>query len=94
MREFYKEYKDKGIEIIGMSIDSNRASWEKALDEEQLPWPQVIDETVKGSYRVEELYHVLAVPMFVVVDKEGKIVLRAHMEKKELSAVVEEVLKK
>jgi peroxiredoxin len=94
VREFYKEYKDKGIEIIGMSIDSNRASWEKALDEEQLPWPQVIDETVKGSYRVEELYHVLAVPMFVVVDKEGKIVLRAHMEKKELSAVVEEVLKK
>ena len=92
VREFYKEYKDKGVEIIGMSIDSNRASWEKALDEEQLPWPQVIDETVKGSYRVGELYHVLAVPMFVVVDKEGKIVVRAHMEKKELSAVVEEVL--
>ena len=77
-----------------MSIDSNRASWEKALDEEQLPWPLVIDETVKGKARVGGLYHVLAIPMFVVVDKEGKIVVRAHMEQKELSEVVEKALRK
>ena len=94
VREFYKEYKDKGVEIIGVSIDANRASWEKALDEEQLPWPLVIDETVKGKARVGGLYHVLAIPMFVVVDKEGKIVVRAHMEQKELSEVVEKALRK
>jgi len=94
VREFYEEYREKGVEVIGVSIDANKASWEKALDEEKLPWVQVIDETVKGKYRIEDLYHVLAVPMFVVVDKEGKIVVRAHMEKKELSAVVEETLGK
>ena len=95
VREFYKEYKDKGVEIVGVSIDKNRASWEKALDEEQLPWPQVIDEWVKDTYRVGGLFYVRAVPMFVIVDKEGKIVVRAHMEsKEELSAVVEEALKK
>lgn len=94
VREFYEEYRDKGVEIIGVSIDENKTSWEKALDEERLPWPQVIDEIEKGRSRVGGLYHVLAVPMFVVVDKEGKIVVRAHMEKKELSAVVEKVLGK
>ena len=94
VREFYEEYREKGVEIIGVSIDENKASWEKALDEERLPWPQVIDEIEKGRSRVGGLYHVLAVPMFVVVDKEGKIVVRAHMEKKELSAVVEKVLGK
>ncbi|MCB6971731.1 MULTISPECIES: TlpA disulfide reductase family protein [Butyricimonas] len=95
VREFYKEYKDKGVEIVGVSIDKNRASWEKALDEEQLPWPQVIDEWVKDTYRVGGLFYVRAVPMFVIVDKEGKIVVRAHMEsKEELSAVVEKALKK
>ena len=94
VREFYEEYREKGVEIIGVSIDENKASWEKALDEEMLPWPQVIDEIEKGRSRVGGLYHVLAVPMFVVVDKEGKIVVRAHMEKKELSAVVEKVLGK
>lgn len=94
VREFYEEYREKGGEIIGVSIDENKASWEKALDEERLPWPQVIDEIEKGRSRVGGLYHVLAVPMFVVVDKEGKIVVRAHMEKKELSAVVEKVLGK
>ena len=94
VREFYEEYREKGVDIIGVSIDENKASWEKALDEERLPWPQVIDEIEKGRSRVGGLYHVLAVPMFVVVDKEGKIVVRAHMEKKELSAVVEKVLGK
>ncbi|WP_099290125.1 TlpA disulfide reductase family protein [Butyricimonas sp. Marseille-P3923] len=95
VREFYKEYKDKGVEIVGVSIDEKKASWEKALDEEQLPWPQVLDEKAKGGYRVDKLYHVQAVPMFVIVDKEGKIVMRAHMEsKEELSAVVEKALKK
>ena len=94
VREFYEEYREKGVEVIGVSIDENKASWEKALDEERLPWPQVIDEIEKGRSRVGGLYHVLAVPMFVVVDKEGKIVVRAHMEKKELSAVVEKVLGK
>ena len=95
VREFYKEYKDKGVEIIGVSIDEKKASWEKALDEEQLPWSQVLDEKAKGGYRVDKLYHVQAVPMFVIVDKEGKIVMRAHMEsKEELSAVVEKALKK
>ena len=94
VREFYEEYREKGVEVIGVSLDENKASWEKALDEERLPWPQVIDEIEKGRSRVGGLYHVLAVPMFVVVDKEGKIVVRAHMEKKELSAVVEKVLGK
>ena len=95
VREFYKEYKDKGVEIIGVSSDEKKASWEKALDEEQLPWSQVLDEKAKGGYRVDKLYHVQAVPMFVIVDKEGKIVMRAHMEsKEELSAVVEKALKK
>lgn len=94
VREFYKEYKDKGVEIVGVSIDEKRASWEKALDEEQLPWPQVIDEWVKGTYRVGGLFYVRAVPMFVIVDKEGKIVVRTHLEsKEELSAVVEKALK-
>lgn len=49
VREFYEEYREKGVEIIGVSIDENKASWEKALDEERLPWPQVIDETRRGG---------------------------------------------
>lgn len=94
VREFYEEYRKKGVEIIGVSIDENKTTWEKALDNEKLSWPQVIDETVKGEYRVGGLYHVLAVPMFVVVDKEGKIVIRDHMEKEQLTEVVNRTLEK
>lgn len=94
VREFYKEYREKGVEIVGVSIDANKTSWKKALDAENLPWPQLIDETVNGNYLTGELYHVMAVPMFVVIDKEGKIAVRAHMEKEQLVAEVEKALAK
>lgn len=89
MRDFYKEYQEKGVEIIGVSVDRKKANWEKALDEEKLPWIQVIDDS-----RMERLYHVWGVPKFFIVDREGKIVLHGHLEQEEVTATVEKVLKK
>ena len=95
LREFYEEYQNKGVEIIGVSIDKNKTSWEKALSDEKLPWLQVLDGTLgHKEKRVGELYDVLYVPTFVLLDKEGKIVVRAHMEKEDLIKQVEEILAK
>lgn len=36
-------FKDKGFEILGVTNDSRREDWLKALEQDQLPWKQVID---------------------------------------------------
>lgn len=90
MREFYAEYNAKGVEILGVSIDEKRASWEKALDEEKLPWPQLLNTRSKGvKSNAEDLYNILAVPTFVVIDSDGKIVAHGHFGREELTEIVD-----
>ena len=96
MREFYKEYQSKGVEILGISIDAKRADWEKALDAEKLPWKQVLDERT-GPYansKVASIYNVLGIPHFVVIDREGKIAACRHMEQEEFKVLIDKLLGK
>ena len=96
MREFYKEYQSKGVEILGISIDAKRADWEKALDAEKLPWKQVLDERTDpyANSKVATIYHALAIPHFVVIDREGKIVACRHMEQAEFKVLIDKLLGK
>lgn len=96
MREFYKEYQSKGVEILGISIDAKRADWEKALDAEKLPWEQVLDERTDpyANSKVATIYHALAIPHFVVIDREGKIAACRHMEQEEFKVLIDKLLGK
>lgn len=39
----YKKYHDKGFEILGVSYDSNRDNWIKAIKKDRLTWYHVSD---------------------------------------------------
>lgn len=70
LKEFYAKYAPKGVEIVGVSIDKREADWKKALEQEQLPWANIIDsEGVNGS-----VFLVRAVPTMLVVDENGVVV--------------------
>ncbi len=36
--ETYRVYHTKGLEIIGISLDENKAEWEKYINENKLTW--------------------------------------------------------
>jgi len=68
----YEKYKNKNFEVVGVSLDRNTASWEKALKEEKCTWVQVCD--AKGH--VVPLYAVSAIPLTVLVSPQGEIIGR------------------
>ncbi|MCK7557109.1 TlpA family protein disulfide reductase [Chitinophaga sedimenti] len=69
----YKIYKDKGFEILSVSLDSDKKAWVKAIEEDKLPWLHVSD--LKGwSNEVGRLYGVRGVPTCYLLDKEGNII--------------------
>ena len=70
MKEFAKKYASNGLVLLSISIDSDRAAWLKALDEEQMPWANVHD--VDGS--IKKVYGVGAIPSVFLIDAEEKIV--------------------
>jgi len=82
-KEVYAKYKDKGFEIISISDDSRKADWIKAMDQEKMPWTQVVDEfPVKNMpARVGTLYQTHFIPFYVLLDKEGKILVYSGNEK-------------
>lgn len=63
----YELYKDKGFEVISISIDRNAAQWKKALQEEKLQWPNFLSNEVADQFKVN------AVPTMYLVDTEGTI---------------------
>lgn len=91
LKEVYAKYKDKGFEILSLSSDQNQEAWRKAMDQEQMPWPQVCDdfpEQFKPS-RVGSTYQNVFLPFYVLVDKEGKILVYSGQ-----ASEVEEELKR
>jgi peroxiredoxin len=93
MMNFYNKYKDKQVEILGISTDSNPEVWKKAIVDEGITWPQVIDEslTEKHSRNVASLYAVPHLPLLVLVDQQG-VIAAYGMDKHDLEALVSELL--
>ena len=89
LRHVYKDYKDKGFEIISISIDEKKADWDKAMKEEGMVWKQLCDP--KGfEGPVAQIYNITGVPTCIVLDKEGRI-FKTEMRGASLDAVLEEL---
>lgn len=73
LKELYAAYKDKGLEIIGVSLDTDTRRWTDAIAKDGLPWIQV--SSLKGwKCPVASLYGVSVVPAMFVIDANGNII--------------------
>jgi len=81
-KEIYQTYHEKGFDIVSVSDDSRWGDWIRAMDQEQMPWIQVIDEfPVKNRpARIGSLYMTHYIPFYVLLDKEGRIILYTDSE--------------
>jgi len=81
----YNKYKDKGFEIVGVSLDKDKAEWTKAIEDDALTWPQMSDLNFWQS-KGARLYSVNSIPHTVLLDKDGKILAKGlqpdELEKK------------
>jgi len=77
----FNGYKAKGFGVFGVSLDSDKTKWEKAVADDQLTWPHVSD--LKGwKNEAAALYSVNSIPANILVDKTGKIIGRNLREEK------------
>ncbi|WP_223607839.1 TlpA disulfide reductase family protein [Chryseobacterium sp. OSA05B] len=79
---FSDQVKGQQFEILGVSLDKNKESWQKAIDRFVINWIQVSDlkfwkSPVAKAYNIEEL------PFNVIIDGEGKIIAK-NLHGKEL----------
>ncbi|GHT60638.1 thiol:disulfide interchange protein [Bacteroidia bacterium] len=71
----YNAYKDKGFTVLGVSLDTDREKWLKAVESDKLTWTQVSD--LNGwKNEVSVQYGVRAIPTNFLIDKDGKIIAK------------------
>ena len=69
----YEQYKDKGFDILSVSLDSARDRWLQAIEADKLSWKHVSD--LKGwSNEVAQMYEVSGIPKTFLIDPQGKII--------------------
>ncbi len=71
----YNELHTKGLNIIGVSLDSDVEAWKKAIAKDKITWVQL--SNLKGwQDPIARLFNVEQIPTTFVLDKTGKIVAR------------------
>ena len=86
----YNKYHEKGFDILGVSYDSDRDKWIKAIAKDELEWSHVSD--LKGwQNATAEIYGIRAIPHSIILDPNGIIVAK-NLRGKELHEKLEEFL--
>jgi peroxiredoxin len=73
----YKQYKNKGFTVLGVSLDNpgQHKAWVNAIEKDQLAWTHVSD--LKGwENGVAKIYGIQSIPANFLIDPSGKIIAR------------------
>lgn len=88
--KLYNKYKDKGLEILSVSLDEEVKDWKKAVTKDKITWVQGIDRGGLDALAAIK-WQVDALPSSFLVNKNGDVVA-INLEKRELEKKVKELL--
>lgn len=71
LKKMHQAFHNKGLRMVGISIDEDQSNWHKALMQENMSWQQFIvqkDQLLK----VKQQFNINAIPVIVLTDSLGK----------------------
>jgi thiol-disulfide isomerase/thioredoxin len=66
----------KGFEVFSVSLDSDVARWEAAIDQDGLDWDYHVSDLNRWNSEAAALYGVSSIPMSFLIDEEGVIIAK------------------
>jgi hypothetical protein len=75
VKEYYDKQKPKRVEVMAVSIDTNKTEWTKFLNEEKLNWINVSELKGFNSKSADD-YNIFATPTMFLLDREKKIIAK------------------
>jgi peroxiredoxin len=85
----FQKYHDKGLDLLGVSLDTDRERWIKAIHDDGLTWNHLSDLAGWGN-AAANLYAVNSIPSNIILDPEGVIVAR-NLKGEDLHKKLEEI---
>lgn len=75
LKNLYDQYKSLGLEVFAVSFDQYTERWKAAVNLDKLWWINVNDTLLLNS-KVAESWYIQKLPVFVLIDRQGKIIER------------------
>ena len=72
LKEFYTEFKDKGLNVLSIDIQESAKKVKSLIKKKGINYPVVLDSNAD----VARLYKVIGIPLNIVLDKNGVIVYK------------------
>jgi peroxiredoxin len=89
LKELYVKYLDRGVAVVGISLDEEVKPVQEMVRSKGMSWPQIHD----ADQSLVKLFNVKGTPTYFLIDREGKIVAK-DIPMKRLSSAIDDLLKK
>ncbi len=89
IQEYYKKYRSKGFQVIGISLDVDKDFWRHTINERHLRWPHLCD-LLGWESEVVTKWGIHSIPTSVLVGPDGKIAA-INLVGKKISDKLEEI---
>lgn len=80
IKHVHAKYRANGFEVVGISLDGDRASLTTFLSDHPLPWPQIFiaggDQKKPFDNPLAQQFGVDRLPYLLLIDKEGNLIAR------------------
>lgn len=90
--KLYNEFKDKGLDIVSVSLDMDEAAWKKAIEDDNLSWKNHVSDLKGWNNAVASLYTIAYIPQTFVLDENGKI-LEKNLPFEKMEDLIGSILK-
>lgn len=90
LKRNYREFHEKGFEIVGVNVDEDREALQTFLKKQRLPWTTLHDEAAGSEHPAAIQYGIAAYPTSFLIDRDGRV-LATDLRGRKLTRKLEEL---
>ena len=80
LKRIYAQYATRGLQMVGVSYDTNRESWQKYVSDNAMAWTQYSElRKWKKETTTDRLYHIDWIPTLYLIGPDGRVALSTVM---------------
>lgn len=78
VKSLYGTYSRAQSDVVSISLDTKKADWEKAMQEEAMPWTQLWVGNGRNYNALIAKYNLLSIPRLLLIDPQGNVIFSSY----------------
>ncbi|PAW92854.1 hypothetical protein CKK33_04840 [Mucilaginibacter sp. MD40] len=76
LKQLYQKYRQKGFEIVSISIDEDKAKWKRALTQDAPTWPNIAECVDQANSKNIRNFVIKVIPANYILNSKGELIAR------------------